>query len=257
MRLLLDVGNTQIYGGIVIDDHIVFRFRKSSKTGGSSDEIGLFFRQVLRENGLDPQSVKNIGICSVVPDSSHSLRNACLKYFQIEPYFLNVLAPINLTIDYPNPREIGADRIANAIAAVDLFPGLDKIIVDLGTATTFCVVDKEATYKGGVIMAGLKLCIEALEAKTAKLPSVEIIKPSQALGHTTVMGLQSGLYFGHLGAMKHIIAHLSQESFGHNKPMVIGTGGFSSLYEHEDLFDQSVPDLVLNGLNRAMDAATG
>jgi type III pantothenate kinase len=253
MRLMLDVGNTQIYAGLMQDGEIVLRFRKASKTGASSDEIGVFFRQVLRENGHDPAAVSEIGICSVVPDATHSLRNACIKYFSITPFHLNGTIKTGLSIDYPNPSEIGADRIANAMAAAHFHPKKDTIIIDLGTATTFCVLSQEAQYRGGAIMAGLRLNIEALESKTSKLPSVEIVKPQTALGRTTTHGLQAGLYYGHLGAMRELIMTLSLESFGHDQPFVIGTGGFSSLFEQAGLFHAIKPDLVLYGIDLAMD----
>lgn len=248
MLLALDVGNTQVFGGVIKNGEIVLRFRKASKSGASSDETGVFFRQVLRENGLEPKDVTAIGICSVVPDAHHSLRNACIKYFGITPYQVNGLAKSDLIIDYPNPAEIGADRIANAIAAARLYPNKDCIIIDLGTATTFCALTKDRHYHGGAIMAGLRLSIEALESKTSKLPSVEIIVPKAAKGNSTVEGLQSGLYYAHLGAMKELIGRLSQEVFGHDAPFVIGTGGFSSLYEREGIFDILAPDLVLRGI---------
>jgi len=253
MRLMLDVGNSQIYAGLMHGGDIILRFRKASKTGASSDEIGVFFRQVLRENGHDPAAVSEIGICSVVPDAAHSLRNACIKYFALTPFQLSGTIKTGLSIDYLNPAEIGADRIANAMAAAHFHPQKDTIIIDLGTATTFCVLSHKAQYRGGAIMAGLRLNIEALESKTAKLPSVEILKPPSALGRTTTHGLQSGLYFGHLGAMRELVKTLSLESFGHDKPFVIGTGGFSSLFEQAGLFDTIKPDLVLYGIDLAMD----
>lgn len=248
MILALDVGNSQIFGGVFVQDELKFRFRKTSKTGSSSDEIGVFLRNVLRENNIDPTQVRQIVICSVVPDVVYSLRNACKKYFKMNPFLLQAGVKTGLKINYRNPLEVGADRIANVIAAVKQYPQKNLIIIDLGTATTFCAVTKDKDYLGGAIVAGLRLSMEALESKTAKLPSVEILACSQALGRSTVENIQSGLYFGHLGMMKEITKRLTDECFGGENPLVIGTGGFSSLFEKEKFFDAVQPDLVLKGL---------
>ncbi|HAG90705.1 MAG TPA: pantothenate kinase, partial [Bdellovibrionales bacterium] len=137
MILCLDVGNSQIYGGVFKGEDIVLRFRKSSRNGQSSDETGVFLRSVLKENGLDPESVEKIAICTVVPESLHSLKNASRKYFGGEPFVLQAGVKTGLKIKYKNPLEVGADRIANAIAASQLFPNRNIIIIDFGTATTF------------------------------------------------------------------------------------------------------------------------
>lgn len=247
MILSLDVGNTQIYGGVFDGEKMLISFRKNSKSGSSSDEVGIFLRTVIKENGLDPKKVQKIVLCSVVPDVIYSLKGACQKYFGINPFILQAGVKTGLKIKYRNPLEVGADRIANAVAATQMHPQKNLIIVDLGTATTFCAINAEREYLGGSIIAGLKLSMESLEAKTAKLPSVEIVSRTEALGLSTVESLQSGLYYGHLGAMREIITKVSQECFKGEKPFVIGTGGFSSLFEKEKIFDQIAPDLVLKG----------
>ena len=194
MILALDVGNSQIFGGVFEKENIKLRFRKTSKTGASSDEIGIFLRSVLKENSMDPSQVKQIVICSVVPDVVYSLKNACKKYFNITPFLLQAGVKTGLKINYRNPLEVGADRIANSIAGVHLHPKKNLLIVDLGTATTFCAVSKDKDYLGGSIVSGLRLNMEALENQTAKLPSVEIVAMKEALGRSTVESLQSGLY---------------------------------------------------------------
>jgi type III pantothenate kinase len=251
MILSLDVGNTQIYGGVFDGpfnkEKMLLTFRRSSKLGSSSDEIGIFLRTVLRENNLDPSSIKQIVLCSVVPEVIYSLKGACQKYFNIAPFILQAGVKTGLRIKYRNPLEVGADRIANSIAATFLYPHKNLILVDLGTATTFCAITHDKDYLGGSIIAGLRLSMESLEAKTAKLPSVEIVPRNQVLGLSTVESLQSGLYYGHLGSMREIINQLSSECFKKEKPFVIGTGGFSSLFEKEKIFDIVMPDLVLKG----------
>lgn len=248
MILALDVGNTQMFGGVFDKDDIKLRFRKTSKAGSSSDEYGIFLRTVLRENDIEPSQIKHIGICSVVPDVVYSLKNACKKYFDVNPFLLQVGVKTGLKVCYHNPAEVGADRIANSIAATHLFPGKNLIIIDLGTATTFCAISKNKEYLGGTIIAGMRLGMEALESRTAKLPTVEIVARSEALGRGTVESIQSGLYFSHIGAMKEITQRLTQECFANEKPVVIGTGGISSLFEKAKVFDEIHPDLVLKGL---------
>jgi type III pantothenate kinase len=248
MILALDVGNTQIYGGVFDKEKMLLSFRRNSKQGSSSDEVGIFLRTVLRENNIDPSKVNQIAICSVVPDVIYSLRGACKKYFDLNPFILQAGVKTGLKIKYRNPIEVGADRISNSIAAAHLYPNKNLIIVDLGTATTFCAVSKDKDYLGGSIVAGLRLSMESLEAKTSKLPSVEIVAMSEALGRSTIESLQSGLYYGHIGTIKEISERISREAFDGDKPFVIGTGGFANLFEKEKIFDVVVPDLVLKGL---------
>ena len=139
----LDVGNSQIYGGVFDDGKLLLRFRRNSKTGASSDEIGIFLRSVLRENDIDPGEVKQIAVCTVVPEVLHSIKNACMKYFKLDPFVLQAGVKTGLKIRYKNPIEVGADRIANAIAGTTLYPQQNLLIIDFGTATTFCAVSSE------------------------------------------------------------------------------------------------------------------
>lgn len=252
MKLALDVGNSQIYGGLFDDQKILLRFRRTSKTGASSDEFGLFLRSVIRENGFDPGAIQQISLCTVVPEVLHSLRNCCTKYFGKQPFVLQAGVRTGLKIKYHNPVEVGSDRIANAIAATQLYPGRNLIIIDYGTATTFCAVSKNREYLGGVIIAGLKISMESLEQNTSKLPSVEILKPPHALGRSTIDSIQSGLYWGSIGQVREITDRLTSEVFGGERPHIIGTGGMASLFKEERVFDVEDPDLVLHGLNFAL-----
>lgn len=252
MILALDVGNSQIYGGVFENEKLKLQFRKNSRQANSSDEFGLFLRGVLRENGIDPDSIRQVALCSVVPDVVHSLKGACNKYFKLQPFILQSGTKTGLKIKYRNPLEVGADRIANSIAATHLYPGKNLIIADFGTATTFCVVTAEKEYLGGLILAGLRLSMEALEAKTARLPSVEIIAPEEVLGRSTVESIQAGLYYGNLGMLKEISRQIRQKYLDDKECVLIGTGGFSRLFEKEKVFDALVPELVLIGLNRAL-----
>lgn len=251
MILCLDVGNSQIFGGVFSDGELILRFRKSSKAGHSSDETGVFLRSVLKENKVDPLKIENLAICTVVPETLHSLKNASRKYFEREPFVLQAGVKTGLKIKYKNPLEVGADRIANAIAALRKFPQQNLIVIDFGTATTFCAISKESEYLGGVITAGLRISMEALENQTSKLPSVEIVPIQQTLGRGTVESIQSGLFHGTIGSIREICHRITDEAFGGERPMIIGTGGFASLFQEAEIFDQELPDLVLHGIFEA------
>lgn len=251
MMLCLDVGNSQIYGGVFDNDKITLRFRHPSKES-TSDELGLFLKQVLRENGCLPEQVRQIAIGSVVPQLDYSLRSACIKYFSITPFFLQAGVKTGLNIKYRNPLEVGADRIADAIAAAHRFPGRALIIIDFGTATTFCVVDREKSYLGGAILPGVRLSMQALSTHTAKLPAVDIVRVEQVIGRSTVESIQSGIYFGALGAVKEIVNRVKQQQFPHEEVLVLATGGFAALFENENIYDYLLPDLVLEGLRLAL-----
>lgn len=251
MLLAIDVGNSQIHGGVFAGETLRVQFRKTTHPIGSSDEIGVFLRAVLRENQIDPAAVRRVAICSVVPPVAYPLRAACVKYFNCEPFLLQAGVKTGLKIKYRNPAEVGADRVANAIAATQRRPGKNCIVVDCGTATTFDVVTAGGDYLGGAILPGLGISAEMLSSRTARLPAVEIFKPEAALGRSTVESIQAGLYHGHVGAIRQLVAQLAKEAFAGEKPVLIGTGGFTRMFEAEQIFDEIVPELVLFGLKRA------
>ncbi len=252
MLLTLDVGNSQIFGGLFEADALTVRFRKTSRPATSSDELGLFLRNVIRENGRDPAAVSRIALCSVVPEMIYSLRSCCRKYFRIDPLILQPGVKTGLKIAYRNSLEVGPDRIANAIAASYLYPGRHAIVIDFGTATTFDVIREGREFLGGIILPGLRLAMEALEKNTARLPTVEIAQPPAVVGRSTVESIQSGLYFGNRAIVRDLTREIRDEAFNGEPAVVIGTGGFSRLFEGEKLFDALLPDLVLLGLARAV-----
>ncbi len=251
MLLTLDVGNSQIHGGVFEGDTLRCQFRKTTQPIGSSDEFGVFLRAVLRENDVDPAAVQRVAICSVVPPAAYPLRAACVKYFNCEPFVLQAGVKTGLKIRYRNPAEVGADRVANAIAATLRYPQRNCLVIDCGTATTFDVVTATGDYLGGAIMPGVGISAEMLSSRTAKLPRVEIARPESSLGRTTAESIQSGLYHGNVGAIRNLIAALTIEAFNGEPPAVIGTGGFARMFEADDLFDEIVPELVLFGLRHA------
>lgn len=250
MLLCLDIGNSQIHGG-VFDGGLRLQFRKSTHPLGSSDEFGVFFANVLRENGIDPRAVRRIAICSVVPAALYPVRSACLKYFNTEPFVLQAGVKTGLKVKYRNPHEVGADRIAGAIGATLRRPGGNIIVVDCGTATTFDVITAGAEYLGGAILPGVGISVETLAGRTAKLPTVEIMRPAASLGRSTIESIQAGVYHGHVGAIRQLVTELTREAFGGERPHVIGTGGFSRMFEPGKLFNEIVPELVLLGLKHA------
>jgi type III pantothenate kinase len=251
MLLCLDVGNTQIHGGVFDGDQLLCQFRKSTQPLGSTDELGIFFVSVLRENRVDPRAIERVAICSVVPAALHPIRGASKQYFGCEPFVLQAGVKTGLKVRYRNPLEVGADRIAGAIAATQRQPARNLVVVDCGTATTFDVVTSVGDYLGGVILPGVGVSAETLASRTAKLPRVEIARPESVLGRSTVESIQSGLYHGHVGAIRHIVSGLTAEVFAGDKPHVIGTGGFARMLEEERMFDEIVPELVLLGLRHA------
>lgn len=252
MNLALDVGNAHIFGGVFENETLTFRFRKASRPPTSSDELGLFLRGVLRENGRDPAAISRIALCSVVPEMIYSLRSCCRKYFRVDPFVLQSGAKTGLKIRYRNPIEVGPDRVANAIGAVHLYPGRHVIIVDFGTATTFDVVTANRDYLGGLIVPGIGIAMEALEKNTARLPTVEIVPPAELIGRSTVECIQSGLFFGNRAMVRDLTREIREQAFRNEQVVVIGTGGFSRLFEREKLFDAVLPDLILVGLERAL-----
>ena len=253
MTLTVDVGNTQITGGLFEDGKLVLQFRQTTSARTTSDEIGLFFRSVIRENGFRWQKVEQIGVCSVVPSINYSLSSAFAKYFYQKALFIQAGIKTGLKLKYANPKEIGADRIAAAIGAMDLHPGKNLIVIDMGTATTIDVVTADKEYLGGAIMPGMKISVEALASGTAKLPIVEIAKPERSCGTSTIEAIQSGLYWGNLGAVKELTRQFERTVFKGEKPYIIGTGGFSRIYGDDALFDEMCPELVLLGIKKALE----
>jgi type III pantothenate kinase len=253
MILCLDIGNTQLYGGLYKNKKVVYRFRKVVSKEISSDEIGIFLRSVIKENGFDPSEIDRIAYCSVVPDVNHAITNSCRHYFNREPFSLKPGVKTGLKIKYANPGEVGSDRIADAIGAYTRYPNQNIIIVDFGTATTFDVLTKDREYLGGAIAPGMKIAMQSLEERTAKLPKVEIIKSTRACGKTTIESIQSGLYYGTLGIIKEITQSITKENFKGQKPLIIGTGGFAGLYRDSGVFDEIIPDLVLDGIYTAQE----
>ena len=240
-------------GGVFDGNRLVLQFRQTTNKNSTSDEIGIFLRSVLRENGINAAQITDACCCSVVPPINYSLSSALLKYFGVEPLFIQSGIKTGLKLKYANPKEIGADRIAAAIGAVNRHPERNLIVVDMGTATTIDVVTHDREYLGGAIMPGLKISVQALASGTSKLPTVEIVKASHPCGQSTIEAIQSGIYYGNAGAIREFVRQYSRQLFHDEKPFVIATGGFARTFEDYNLFNEIVPELVLLGVKAALE----
>jgi type III pantothenate kinase len=222
---------------------------------GTSDQFGIFLLNILQAAKLDPAKVSAVAVSSVVPGCDYTIKHTIFNYFTADYFILRGDQQNALKIHYSTPNEVGADRIANAIGAVHLYPQQNLIIIDMGTATTLCAVSSNSDYLGGAILPGLRLGMESLKSNTAKLMEVNIESPPDRIGKTTRESIQSGLFYGQLGALRELVAGFREEAFKGEDVLVIGTGGFSQLYKDKSLFDVILPDLVLQGLQQAYETA--
>ncbi len=248
MLLCLDVGNTHILGGVFDQDKQIARFRYATHLIGTADQFGIFLLNILQANAISPEKISATAVCSVVPSCDFTIRHTLTLYFKAPLFILQSGVKTGLNIKYKNPNEVGADRIANAIGGIHHFPNKNLIIIDMGTATTVCAINKKRDYLGGTILPGMRLGMESLKSNTAKLMEVDIEMPATYIGRSTRESIQAGLYYGQLGALKEIIAGYKQEVFSQEPVTVLGSGGFAQLYREKSLFDLILPDLVLEGL---------
>lgn len=249
LLLVIDVGNTNIVFGIYKGEELLYDWRITTDKNRTSDEYGLLFNQIFQYNGINPKSIENVIISSVVPPLMHTLPTMSMRYLGIDPMVVGPGLKTGINIKYDNPREVGADRIVNAVAAYQKYGG-PLIIVDVGTAVTFCTVSKDGDYLGGVIYPGIKISSEALFMRTAKLPKVEIAKPNTVIGKNTVNSIQSGLVYGYIGMIDHIIEKIMDEmGVAEEEVNIVGTGGFSSLIASESKYIKEMDRLLtLEGL---------
>ncbi len=249
LLLVIDVGNTNIVFGLYDGKKLEFDWRISSDKDRTSDEYGLLFDQIFRYNDISILDIEDVIISSVVPTLMHTLPAASIKYFKKEPIVIGPGVKTGMNIRYDNPREVGADRIVNAVAAYEKYGG-PVIVVDFGTANTFCFISKEGDYMGGVITPGIKISAEALFLRTAKLPKVELLKPEKVIGKNTVSSIQSGIVNGYIGMVDHIIELMMQEmGVVHEEISVVATGGFSQLIASQSKYIKKIDKmLTLDGL---------
>lgn len=226
MLLVVDVGNTNTVFGAYVKEELVLSFRVGTDKLRTSDEYGVLIKELIDMNGYRLSDVSDVIISSVVPDVMHALESFSLRYCKSLPIVVGPGVKTGMNIKYENPQEVGADRIVNAVAALNKYrPPL--VIIDFGTATTFCAVNRKGEYLGGAISPGIKISSEALFAKASKLPKVEIIEPKTVIGRTTVSSMQSGIFFGYVGFVEHIVKMMKKE-VGEDAT-VVATGGLASL----------------------------
>ena len=206
----------------------------------------------MRENNIESKSIHQIAICSVVPAIDYSLRSACKKYFAIDPFVLQAGTKTGIKIKANNPQECGADLIAGAIAATNLYPKKNIVVVDFGTVTTLVAISDNKEFLGATFLPGLRTTMRSLGSSAAKLFSVEILHPERVVGRSTIESIQAGVYYGHIGAIKEIVYQITQEAFSEQSPVVIATGGFCYLFEDKTIFNHIEPDLVLQGIRSAL-----
>lgn len=251
MLLCLDVGNTHILGGVFDKSQLVARFRYATHLIGTADQFGTFLLHIAEANHLAPRQIEAAVVCSVVPSCDYTIKHAISAYLNIPLLNVTAQSHTGLHVHTKNPHEMGADLIAGALGATHAFPNENLIIVDMGTATTVCAVTRQREILGVAILPGMRLGMESLKINTAKLMTVDIEEPSHFIGKTTRESIQSGLYYGKLGALKELIAGFMHEAFPDEPARIIGTGGFSQLYKNNSIFDVILPDLVLQGLHVA------
>ncbi|MGA1862254.1 type III pantothenate kinase [Deferribacter thermophilus] len=249
MILAIDIGNTNIVLGVFNQDKLITSFRLATDHLKTTDEYASIIMLLLERNKIEQSGIKGIIISSVVPSLIYTFNKLCRKYFYQEPIIVGPGIKTGVKIHIDNPREVGADRIVNAAAAIKKY-GAPVIVVDFGTATTFDVIDKNSCYIGGLICPGIKLSIKALHTGTAKLPEVEIGKPKRVVGTNTITSIQSGIYYGYLSMIDGIIEKIIDELSCDTKLLkVIATGGLGSIFVEESKYlDIYEPNLTLEGL---------
>lgn len=250
MILVMDVGNTNIVLGIYQKNKLVINWRISTDRRKTSDEYGMLLHDLFtykKNYHFQMEDIRGIIISSVVPPLMMTLERVCREYFGLVPMVIGPGIKTGLKIKYENPREVGADRIVNAVAVNEIYGG-PAVIVDFGTATTFCALSAKGEYLGGAITPGIGIATEALFKKAAKLPRIELVKPSQVIGRNTVSSMQSGIIYGYTGQVNEIVRRMKKE-MGEPEAMVIATGGLAELLKEEtNTIDKVDQFLTLEGL---------
>lgn len=231
MILTLDIGNTNIKTALFDGDKMVQYWRITTNRNMSSDEYGILLANLFRHNGLEMSIVTGIIMSSVVPSVNFTIEHMCKNYFGFEPMHVAPGVKTGINIRYDNPRELGSDRIANAVAAWELYGG-PCIFIDFGTATTYGVMSAKGEFLGGAICPGLKLSAEALVDKAAKLPKFELTKPDSVIARNTIANLQSGIVYGYVGQVIYLIRKMKEELSAPDAK-VIATGGMAVLIASE------------------------
>lgn len=247
MLLTIDVGNTNITLGVFQDEKLFGTFRMTTKLPRTSDEYGLTICGILEHRDVVPQDIDAVIIASVVPDIMHSLVNGIIKYLRVKPLVVSAGIKTGIRVVTENPKEIGPDRIVDAVAGYELYGG-PVIVVDFGTATTYDLIGPNGTFEAGITAPGIETAGRSLWGGAAMLPAIEIKKPQSILAKETISSMQAGLVYGAIGQTEYIIEKMKEES-GYDDAIVVATGGLGKIIAQEtDSIDKYRPDLTLDGL---------
>jgi len=245
--LVMDVGNTNISIGVYKEDKLQHHWRLKTDVHKTEDEYAMQIKMLFMHKSLSLSDIRGIIISSVVPPIMFTLELMCKRYFAVEPLVVGPGVKTGLNIHSENPREIGADRIVNAVAAIHEY-GAPLIVVDFGTATTYCYIDEKGRYLGGAIAPGISIAMEALFTKASKLPRVELARPQSVIGKNTVSSMQAGIVYGYIGQVEGIVNRMRQE--GSEGALAVATGGLAELIAKESrVIDVVDPLLTLKGLH--------
>lgn len=246
MLLAIDIGNTKIALGVFVGEELRSTWRISTDRDKTAEEYAVLLFNLMSQEGLTKADIDGAVLCSVVPPLTPTIEQLCRRHFGVSPLLIEAGVKTGVRICTDNPREVGADRVVNAAAAHRLYTG-PVIVIDFGTATTFDAVSKEGDYLGGAIAPGIGIAAEALYERTAQLPRVELIRPKQAIGKSTVTAMQSGIVFGYVGLIEGVVAHIRRELGKGVK--VVATGTLAEIIAKETPVVEAVnPHLTLIGL---------
>lgn len=248
--LVIDVGNTDIIMGAMEGEQLITSFRLTTHTPRTSDEYGVTITSMLNQKGISRAEIKAVIIASVVPDIMYSLSNSIKRYFEIKPMIVGPGLKTGLAIRTDNPREVGADRIANCVAVYDMVGG-PCMVIDFGTATTYDVVNEKGELIAAITSPGIRICVDALWQRAAQLPHIEIKKTKNVLdAKNTITSMQTGLVYGHIGQVEYIVNQVKKEMATPDMK-VIATGGFAKMIKDEtNVIDTYDGLLTLKGLNK-------
>ncbi len=246
MILVIDVGNSNIVLGVYQEDALLVHWRLATDRNKTEDEYGILIKQLIEHHHLKLSDIDGVIISSVVPPLINVLERMTNKYTNLNPVIVGPGLKTGVKIGSENPKEVGADRIVNAVAAIERY-GTPLVIIDFGTATTFDYIDEEGTFQGAAIAPGIGISTEALYQRAAKLPRIELVKPKHVVGKNTITAMQSGIIFGFAGQVDAIVSRMITQS--KSKPKVIATGGLVELISSETRTVEIVnPFLTLEGL---------
>ncbi|MEG1394067.1 MAG: type III pantothenate kinase [Christensenellaceae bacterium] len=245
MIFVMDVGNTNIKCGIFLNGELAHSFRMATDIDATSDQFGIRMIAFFEYLGHQPTDVSGMIVSSVIPSINYTIDHMAREYFKRKPMFVGPGIRTGINIKYDNPKELGTDRIVNAVAAYELFGG-PVITIDFGTATSFGAISKDGDFLGGAICPGIKIASEALTKNASKLPRIELNRPQNVINKTTVSAMQAGIIYGYVGQVQYLVEKMKAE-LGDAK--VVATGGFSELIAQETAcIDEVIPTLTLQGL---------